>query len=340
MSLTCGFFNAVLVDGKPDRLYNTSELSSLVDGIIRDGIFMSIGEQLRVTAGDAGKVYVGEGKAWFNHTWTTNDAPLEISCESADASRDRIDAIVLEVNSSDAVRSNSIKYIKGEPNSKPVKPQLEDSTYVHQYALCYINRPANSGNTITQANIENMVGTGATPFVSGILETIDIDELLGQWRAQLDEFVADETAELDANLDELEEDYRTRLTTMNARMEKDVTDTEAWTAAQQEYFENWLSGIIGQLSSDQAGNLQLQIDRDEIKQVLHNGFADGVTNISSDGTVITSEDSSGRTLTTTFTNNFLTITKELKSREGVIIGTLVKHISADGSTITSTIDVI
>lgn len=340
MSLTSGFFNSVIgADGKPDRTYNSRDISNLFTGLILDGIFMSVGDQLRVTVDNGNNVYVGEGKAWFNGTWTINDAPLQIYCEEAEVLQDRIDAIVLEVDLRDSVRNNTIKHIKGTASSKPTKPVLKHEELLHQYALCYIYRTAGA-TAITPAKIENAVGTSETPFVTGVVQGIDLDELLGQWRAQLDEFVADETSKLNTDLDRIEAEYRSRLATMNAEMEADVSETEAWAAQQKAFIEGWFSEIIDAFEGDVATNLQLQIDRDEIKQVLMHGFVDGTKNMSSDGTVITAEDSNGRTLTTTFTNNFLTITTVLNSAEGAEIGRLVKNLSADGSIITYDITMV
>ena len=42
MSVTYGFYNSI----KGDRKYNALEMSSIFDGIIVDGVYMSIGDAL------------------------------------------------------------------------------------------------------------------------------------------------------------------------------------------------------------------------------------------------------------------------------------------------------
>ena len=65
-----------------------------------------------------------------------------------------------------------------------------------------------------------MIGTASCPFITAILKTASIDSLLGQWQGQLDQFVASEESD----------------------------------------FTAWFNRVKGQLTTDAAGNLQLQID--------------------------------------------------------------------------------
>ena len=100
-SVTCGFYNSL-----GDRKYDAIQMSEMFDGIINDGIFASIGTGFVVKADTGNIVNVGIGKAWFNHTWTKNDAILPVTCEESEVLLDRIDAIVIEVNTLNEVRDN------------------------------------------------------------------------------------------------------------------------------------------------------------------------------------------------------------------------------------------
>lgn len=193
MSVTYGFYNSL----NGDRKYNAEQMSTLFNGIINDGIFANIGTAMVVEAYSGNTVKVGIGRAWFNGTWTQNDAILPITAEDSEVLLDRIDAVIVEVNKHEDVRENTIKIIKGTPASTPVNPTLEDSEYVHQHVLAYIYRTAES-TEIKAANITNMVGTDTTPFITGILEVISQDVLLGKWRGELDDFVEAKGNELDA----------------------------------------------------------------------------------------------------------------------------------------------
>lgn len=303
MSVTYGFYNSL----NGDRKYNAEQVSSLFDGLIIDGVFASIGTAFAVKATTGITVNVGIGKAWFNHTWTLNDSILPLEAPEAEVLLDRIDAVVLEVDATESVRANSIKFVKGTPSSAPSNPTLTNEGTVHQYPLCYIYRKFGS-SAITQADITNMVGTESTPFVTAMLQTISLDELLGQWQSELDQFV-------DARQDEVDQ----------------------WIASEESDFTEWFDQMKDQLGEDAAGNLQNQINKDEIKRILLVGFEDGTKEFSEDGTVITSTASDGRILTKTFTNGFLTMTSVLKSAAGAEVARAVKTFNADGSLISTVV---
>ena len=184
MAVTYGFYNAL----NHDRLYDAIQMSSIFDGIIRDGIFSTIGDTMIVTAPEDGMyVNVGSGRAWFNHTWTLNDTAYPIEAEQAEVVLDRIDAVILEVNSSAEVRANSIKFLKGTPSSNPVKPTLTHNAEVNQYALAYVRIRAGQ-TTIFQSDIENAVGTDETPFITGVLQQVSIETLLKQWESEFNTY--------------------------------------------------------------------------------------------------------------------------------------------------------
>ena len=178
MALTYGFYNSQ----NGDRMYDATDISSIFDGIIKDGVFMSIGDAFIVSAATGMQVTVGSGRAWFNHTWTYNSVASLHSIEPADIILNRIDTVVLEINASEEVRANSIKVIKGTPASNPVAPTLINTELVHQYPLADIYVGANV-TEIIPANITNRVGTEACPLSTGILETLDSGPLLAQWNS-------------------------------------------------------------------------------------------------------------------------------------------------------------
>jgi hypothetical protein len=179
MSVTYGFYNSV----NGDRRYNTPQMSSIFDGIIRDGVFQSIGTAFAVTPGTGLHVSVGVGRAWFDHTWTLNDGALVLAIDTPDLFHPRYDAIILEVNSSNGVRANSIKVLKGQAADNPVAPSLTNNTTLHQYYLAYVY-VAVGVTSFIQGNITNKVGTISTPFVTGPLAVITTDDLLTQWASQ------------------------------------------------------------------------------------------------------------------------------------------------------------
>ena len=246
MAFTFGFYNAL----NHDRRYNAIQVSSIFDGIIKDGIFMSIGGHMNVKAtGNGFNIVVESGRAWFNHTWSLLDADYPMVVSPSDVLEDRIDVVVLEVNENVDVRQNFIKIITGTPAEHPTKPALTNNLDIHQYALAYITVPANSV-TLTQSNVENAVGLGSTPFVTGILETINIDDLIAQWKSQW----SDWTEEVDLNwnnwFDTVDNAWTTWFTQQQSKWEDILTErTEEWEEIKDTVDSEWASQQ-GSINSD------------------------------------------------------------------------------------------
>lgn len=231
MSFASGFFNSV----DHDRLYDATDISRLFDGLIRDGIFASIGDCLVVKQSNQMNVTVGTGRAWFNHTWSYNDALYPVTIPPSEILMDRIDAIVLEINSVESVRANSIKLIKGTPASTPTKPSLTNTKEVHQYPLAYVT-VGKEVTSIRQADIENCVGTSACPFVTGILEVISIEQLIPQWKDILNRFVEENTANFNTWMNGEKQEYQDWL----AAAKKEITD---WEATSKSDYQKWYDSI-------------------------------------------------------------------------------------------------
>lgn len=231
MSFASGFFNSV----DHDRLYDATDISRLFDGLIRDGIFASIGDCFVVKQSNQMNVTVGTGRAWFNHTWSYNDALYPVTIPPSEILMDRIDAVVLEINSVEAVRANSIKLIKGTPSSTPTKPALTNTKEVHQYPLAYV-KVGKEVTSIRQADIENCVGTNVCPFVTGILEVISIEQLIPQWKDILNRFVEENTANFNTWMNGEKQNYQAWLTAAK----KEITD---WQATSKSDYQKWYDSI-------------------------------------------------------------------------------------------------
>lgn len=229
MSVTSGFFNSL----NGDRRYNAEQMSAIFDGIINDGIFANIGTAFGVKADVGNAITVGIGRAWFNSTWVLNDAVLPITADVSEVILDRYDAVVIEIDHSDAVRAGSIKMVKGTPSSSPQRPTMESTLDVHQYPLAYIYRKAGS-SSIVQADITSMIGTGSCPYITGILQVLGIDNIVAQWQDQWAQWFASQTAE------------------GNNQMTQ-------WMGDKQLEFNTWFGNLQTILDGNTASNLAQQI---------------------------------------------------------------------------------
>ena len=195
MSIKSGFYNSF----NHDRKYNAEDFGRIFDGLIKDGIYMGFGDAFRVSPYDSEsmKIQVGTGRAWFNHTWMVSENPTILTIDRAEIAMKRIDSIIIEVNKTTEIRNSSIVIVKGTPSANPTPPTIEHTSDIKRYVLANISIKENV-TKITASDIENMIGRDSTPYVTGIIQTINIDRLVEQWNSQWDDFKRSETEEINA----------------------------------------------------------------------------------------------------------------------------------------------
>lgn len=220
MAISYGFFDSQ----EGDRTYEAADFNRLFDGIITDGVFEDVGAAFNITPGDAGMmIIVDTGRAWFNNTWTHNDAVYPLLVPDSETLLNRIDAVILEVDKTNDVRANTIKVISGEPSyDDPEKPTLTQADGVYQYALAYITVGAGVVE-ITENDIEYVVGNDETPYVTGEITQLDIENILLYWESSFDTYF------------------------------------DSWTTAKQQEFRQFMTGIVNELSASEIGQLQANI---------------------------------------------------------------------------------
>lgn len=202
MAVTYGFYSALYVNNAYDRIYQSGEMSKLFDGLILDGIYLSSrkddpsNKQFMVSADTENmNVKVASGRAWFLGTYTISDEEITFTISSADGTHDRIDAIVIEVNTqmtgynpSDpgpvTERFNSIKVVTGIPAAEPVRPTMVHADGIDQFPIAYIT--VSKGTTVIRPyDIAYVVGI-ETPYFAWLCEKLSIAQLYSKWKPILD----------------------------------------------------------------------------------------------------------------------------------------------------------
>ena len=212
MAIKGYFFNAVKTDETYDRVYNAEDVTSYLDKVLSSGVFSNPSTQLQVTAGTGMQVIVSQGQGWINGHKMINTADLPLIIEEADVLLSRIDAVIFFVDLT--TREMGIEVKTGTASSSPVIPSLTRtaSRWELMLATVYV---AKQTEAISQAMIQDTrANTAVCGFVSGLVSQVDTSTLFLQ--------------------------YQTAYSQMAAQM-------EAWQAAQQEAFENWLSTLTDQL---------------------------------------------------------------------------------------------
>lgn len=338
--VTSGFFNGLEnTDGTIDRKYDADDISSMFDGLITDGIFASIGGKFEcsidTSAVDALVVKVATGKAWFDKTWIINNSILKITLDPADSAKDRIDAIVIDIDKSDETRKNTIQYIPGTPSDYPKKPTLataKDSPH-KQYALCWIR----VGHGITNSNNLELLTGDSVNYVTGPVSTIDSKPVLEEWKKNFQGLYDDQQKELVEALKTLGE-------TSEERVNTEITE---WTKRQQASFDAWFDKLQATLSGEVATKLNTKLDREKINRLLQNGFEQCTKEISEDGKTITSRNSAGDIdpdsneyykIEKAFNDDFSKLITTLSDNNNVTKAIMTKTFDSTGSTIETTID--
>ena len=247
MAITYGFYNSK--DG--DRKYDSVQMSAIFDGIILDGVYVTIGDAFAVKAGGGLNVIIGTGRAWFNRTWTLNDIKYPITMSPPPVLNSRYDMVVIEVNLSPTVRANSVKVVQGVVATNPVWPKPLKSDLVNQFPIAYILRKANE-TVIPQSQITNAVGTSETPFVTGVLKHIDVDMLIAKWEAEWYETFGKTNQDIEAAKKDWEEQWNTWFTSTTAKEEMEF---KLWMEATKAAYDTWFAQISGKLDTDVAASL-------------------------------------------------------------------------------------
>ena len=260
MALTFGFYNSI----NHDRRYDAVQVGQIFDGIIQDGVYRSYkSAMMPKESSQDNQIIIQPGRAWFDHTWSYNDSDLSVTMPEPEAFLNRIDAVVLEINSQQGVRANSIKVLQGTASDDPQKPNLIRTVGCNQYPLCYVTRYGGQ-NHINTADIEIAIGTSECPFVIGAVEGITVDQLLVQWNAEFDSWKYQQKVKWNA----FQEGSESRISKYESNMEQQFF---SWMEAQKRNYSKfldhneiawnrWFSHIKTELDGDVAGHLQSQID--------------------------------------------------------------------------------
>jgi hypothetical protein len=271
MAFYSGFFNSKGLD----RTYTAEDFTNYLSSLICNGILDTYGSNFKLTAADTGlSVTVGTGKAWINGHYFINDARYSIDLsEYMDESLPRYVAIAIYLDTTESVRSVTLKLFPGTPAENPSLPSIpQDADHVR--LLLYAVR-LNPGATDLTSNDwydyrsdENVCG-----YCKCILGKCRVTDLMAQM-AQL-------IAEVQENNETI-----TDLTTKVAELEAEIEDigdiVDAGKCGDNVYYALYSNGrlLIKGTGAMYDFSLQTTISpfraNDNISRIF---VADGVTTI-------------------------------------------------------------
>lgn len=136
MAFHSGFFNSKNLD----RTYTAENFCDYLGSIICNGIQDNYGDCFKLLAASSGlSVSVGRGKAWINGHYFINDARYSINLsEYMDESLPRYVGIAIYLDTTESVRSVTLKLFPGTPAENPQLPSIpqdEDHVRLLMYAV-------------------------------------------------------------------------------------------------------------------------------------------------------------------------------------------------------------
>lgn len=119
--------------------YNQNEFAEVLEKIFSNGVFTDITNALEVTETDPVSlaVSVNTGEAWINGFWYQNTAALTKALSAADATNDRIDRIVLRLDTVTNFKI-SVEVLEGTAAASPAAPALTQTASTYEISLAQV----------------------------------------------------------------------------------------------------------------------------------------------------------------------------------------------------------
>lgn len=188
MAFYSGFFNSKGLD----RTYTAEDFTSYLSSIICNGILDTYGQNFKLTAASSGlKVNLGTGKAWINGHYFINDARYSIDLSKyMDESLPRYVGIAIYLDTTESVRSVTLKLFPGTPAESPQLPSIpQDADHVR--LLMYAVRLNPGATTLTEHDWfdyrEDKNVCGYCKCILGKCKVTDMQAQLSQLIAEMQE---------------------------------------------------------------------------------------------------------------------------------------------------------
>lgn len=253
----CLPFNAVLVDGKFDRVYKAEDWAWYFATFLTTGVFPKPSDGLQVIAFDKMEIRVNAGYAFINGYAYRNRASKGITLSTAEGAMNRIDRVVIRWDLS--LKDIYIDVLKGTPSARPTAAALTRNTEIWELALADIYVGKGVTKIQTKDITDQRFNSALCGIVTGTVKEIDASVLTKQFndffktysKAVSDDFEAYKLA-METYLDSLETSGDSQL----AAVVKILTDFEA---SSEQQWQEWFDRIQKALASAENGALLAEL---------------------------------------------------------------------------------
>ena len=273
MAFYSGFFNSKGLD----RTYTAEDFTAYLSSIICNGILDTYGQNFKLTPASSGLgVVLGTGKAWIDGHYFINDARYSIDLSDyMDESLPRYVGIAIYLDTTESVRSVTLKLFPGTPSESPQLPSIpQDEDHVR--LLMYAVRLNPGATSLTERDwFDYREDANVCGYCKCILGKCKVTDLMAQM-AQL-------IAEVQENNETIEE-----LTNKVEELEAEVEDIGDIVAAGQcgenVFYAMYSNGKVllkgsGDTYDYGSSNRSPFYRNDDVKRVV---ISEGVTSVGND----------------------------------------------------------
>ena len=235
------FYDAVLQDdGTYDRAYTSADWAKYFENIFRNGVMMSVGEALRVTAADSVgmRIVVKAGSASLKGYQYINTSAFAVPIEVASSTQDRTDSIVVRHDMN--ARQAYVAVKKGNVT-------VERTPDVFEIQLATVRVPRNStaitADLITDKRPDEKVCGYSTPF-----ENVSVSGMEDKYNAMLNTIIE--------NMNQYTEEQKKNL---EADMQLVIDKGNEYIQEAQKDWQDFLVTVSNDMDGDVALNLQKKI---------------------------------------------------------------------------------
>ena len=242
--LRYGYFDSEIIgtdsEGMPifDRAETSDLFRLLFAKLISNGVLADPGDCFQVLASEGLTISVRPGFGLIQGAFAYDEAAAAFTLATAPQQYARVDRVVLRANY--ANRCCEIVVKTGDVAANPVPPELLQpaSGDYYELSLATIYVAANA-TAVTQSSITDTRGDSSVcGYITQLIDHLD-------------------TSVFSAQLNAFFEEYRKKA---NADLADGIRRRDADIESFQSTFTTWFNNVKGQLSTDQAGQLQTQLD--------------------------------------------------------------------------------
>lgn len=217
VNLQCGFFNAVMQNGTPDRTYTADQVNEYLKGLVsEDGIFETVSSACQVTSGSGMNIVVKEGRGKIGDHWFVIDEDITLTLEASDVILNRIDSVIVKLDYQNRIINAYIK--KGALATEPVAPTITRNDDTREICLANIRVNKNI-SAITQAMItDTRSNNNVCGWIVGLINQMDTTTLFDQYEDAQNTFINEQTTEFNNYFTEQKTDFETWLNTIKSQL--------------------------------------------------------------------------------------------------------------------------